>query len=526
MLDFFYNNKIKKLINFNKLYFNDKIKIKNNAQILCEFSDNYSNIVAFSYLNYVLKKKYKCKSVGYINVFRDNYLNLLKLRFQKIINYRIFALYKSFLIDDFTFAFQNSNIQKTAENYLKQNFNKIKNNKDILNLKVNNILIGDYIYDSYLKENKLPTIFDINDKKFKNFLEKSLYGFFFWLNYIKKNKIVAVILSHTVYADSMIARIASHRNITCYQCNWHNVQKIKKNRKNAYLEFKTFKKDFANLPIKNKKIAIKKTEIEIKRRLNYGIGFDNINFKRPTFDKNFSNKRIIKKSKRKKILISSHCFLDAPHSYGPKGYLFEDFYIWLKFLYDFSKETTYDWYIKSHPNQLPYSKIIMREFLKNKKNFIYVSPSISNLQLIKEGVDCVLTVYGTVGWEFAYFKIPVINASTSNPHINYNFNLHARNIEEYKNMILNFSKYKLNYDKKKIVEYYFMKNIYTKSDWMFDDYYETMKEINGYNNLRNQVFYEYWIKNFSKEKFLKIMKTLERHILSKDNFLTKSSYLK
>ena len=93
-------------------------------------------------------------------------------------------------------------------------------------------------------------------------------------------------------------------------------------------------------------------------------------------------------------------------------------------------------------------------------------------------------------------------------------------------MILNFSKYKLNYDKKKIVEYYFMKNIYTKSDWMFDDYYETMKEINGYNNLRNQVFYEYWIKNFSKEKFLKIMKTLERHILSKDNFLTKSSYLK
>ena len=30
---------------------------------------------------------------------------------------------------------------------------------------------------------------------------------------------------------------------------------------------------------------------------------------------------------KKKILISSHCFLDAPHSYGPEGDIFEDYYV-------------------------------------------------------------------------------------------------------------------------------------------------------------------------------------------------------
>ena len=525
MLNFVLNSKIKRFINFNKSYFKNEIKIKNNLKILCEFSDNNSNIVAFSYLNYILKKKYNCKSFGYINFFKRSYFDLLKLNVQKFIGYKYFGLFKSFLIDDFIIAFGNIKTQKKVKNYLDNNFVKIKTNRDLLFLKINNILIGDYIYDSYLKENKLPTINNLNDKKFIKFFKKSLNNFYYWEDYFKKNKVVAVILSHTVYADSIIARIASSRNITSYQCNWHNIQKIKKNRINAYIEFKTFRKDFSKLSMRNKKIAIKKTKFEIENRLNLGIGFDNININKSSFNKKFSKKRIIQNNNKKKILISSHCFLDAPHSYGPYGDIFEDYYIWLDFLYNFSRETKYDWYIKSHPNQLSDSNMIMRNFLLNRNNFKFVSPSVSNLQLIKEGVNCVLTVNGTVGWEFAYFRIPVINASINNPHISYNFNLHPRNLSEYKKMILNFSNYKINYDKKKIIEYYFMKNIYTKSNWLLENYYRTIKDINGYENLKKNEFYEYWIKNFSKQKFEKILSVVSNHISSSENYLKNSSFL-
>tara|TARA_B100001027_G_scaffold215405_1_gene189296 strand:+ start:6327 stop:6779 length:453 start_codon:yes stop_codon:yes gene_type:complete len=110
-----------------------------------------------------------------------------------------------------------------------------------------------------------------------------------------------------------------------------------------------------------------------------------------------------------------------------------------------------------------------------------------------------LTVYGTISWEYAYFGIPVINATTDNPHILYDFNLHARNVEEYENMILNFDKYKINYDKSNIKEFYLMHNLVRKSDWLLDDFNEVTNKI-GYKNFTKLKFYEYFIKHLNKDK--------------------------
>ena len=68
------------------------------------------------------------------------------------------------------------------------------------------------------------------------------------------------------------------------------------------------------------------------------------------------------------------------------------------------KKTDYIWYIKSHPSQLNGSIKILENFLLENKHFKFLNPSVSNFQLIKEGIDCVLTVNGSVGWEFAFLK--------------------------------------------------------------------------------------------------------------------------
>ena len=175
---YYYNYKFKKYINFDKLFF-DKINVKRNGKILCEFTNNFSNIVAFSYLNFVLKQKFQCESVGYINYFKKNLLSLLIMKFKKIINYKLFSLYKSFLVDDFIIAHENYNVEKKVDTYLKNNLSKIKNTRNLLNLKINNILIGDYIYDSFLKTYKEPTIHNLHDKVFINFFKKNLCSFFF-----------------------------------------------------------------------------------------------------------------------------------------------------------------------------------------------------------------------------------------------------------------------------------------------------------------------------------------------------------
>jgi hypothetical protein len=70
----------------------------------------------------------------------------------------------------------------------------------------------------------------------------------------------------------------------------------------------------------------------------------------------------------------------------------------------------------------------------------------SHLQLKEEGINFGLTVYGTIGFEYAALGIPVINASLCNPRIRYHFNIHPRTIDEYRIILLNLPDQKLDID--------------------------------------------------------------------------------
>ena len=126
--------------------------------------------------------------------------------------------------------------------------------------------------------------------------------------------------------------------------------------------------------------------------------------------------------------------------------------------------------------------------------------------------------------QLVYIK-HLINATTDNPHILYDFNLHARNLEEYENMILNFDKYKINYDKNNIKEFYLMHNLVRKSDWLLDDFNEVTNKI-GYKNFAKLKFYEYFIKHFNKDKntiigelLLNFLKNDKEYYLKNKSFL-------
>ena len=90
------------------------------------------------------------------------------------------------------------------------------------------------------------------------------------------------------------------------------------------------------------------------------------------------------------------------------------------------------WYIKTHPDFLPGNLEIINELKKYFKNIKILPSNTSHHNIINSGIDFVLTVNGSVGIEYAYNKIPVINASINNPNINYNYNIHPKSIKEYK----------------------------------------------------------------------------------------------
>ena len=246
--------------------------------------------------------------------------------------------------------------------------------------------------------------------------------------------------------------------------------------------------------------------------------FDLNSAQKSPFNLEYYKGKIIKKSSNIKILVAAHCFLDSPHIFGK--FFFPDFMQWLNFLSKISKKTNYDWYIKSHPNfnQLTYD--FLKEFVRENKKFTLLPLNYGHKQIIKEKIDFALTVYGTIGWEYAYKGVPVINASKNNPHFNYNFNINPKSFSEYKKILLNLKKTKIKINKSHILEFYFMAYVYYVVDWLFRDQFFLKKSLKNFDTSFKEQTYIKWINNFSKIKHRNIISSLSVFFESKNYKIT------
>ena len=199
-------------------------------------------------------------------------------------------------------------------------------------------------------------------------------------------------------------------------------------------------------------------------------------------NKYYKTKNKISKSNRKiKVLISPHSFSDAPHVRGKT--LFVDFYEWLIYLFNESKNTNYDWYIKFHPNYVNFfddTYSLIKDLVNKKfRNIKWLSPKIKNYDLIrKKRIDACFTVHGSIGYEMALLNVPVINASIYNPHRNYNFNLHPKNLRQFKSIFKNLNKIDLNLNKNKILEYIFMHEMFFDKTWLGQEFNNSTPNTN------------------------------------------------
>lgn len=135
--------------------------------------------------------------------------------------------------------------------------------------------------------------------------------------------------------------------------------------------------------------------------------------------------------------MALHDFFDAPHCYGNAFY--PDFYLWLDTLGQLSESTDYEWYLKSNPFEMGESAHIVNR-LKSKYPKSNILPkNFSVKEICDFGIDLVLTVYGTVAWEYSVVGITVINASKNHPHSNFSFSITPNNELEFERLLLNIA---------------------------------------------------------------------------------------
>lgn len=489
--------KEKKLLKFFK-----ESSISNGSgkeQVLIEFIPVYSNILA---LHYFLKAFRTMSNASYVS-----YIIKPKKPWFGVINNKYLKLFKFMGVNRFIFAHSSEVSTDEVDNYYNSLKLNIKTKHELEMLEFDGVWVGDIIYDSYLMKKTSPTV-ELDSLLLKEEICEAIAYYLFWKNYFDKNKIAAVLVSHTVYSHfTVICRLAVKNGIKAYQVNDSSLYQLSKERTHAYVEFRDLKKVFNKLTPEIQAKGIEWAKERFRLKFEGNVGVDMRYSKKSAWGGWDENLNIIKPSEKIKVFVALHCFFDSPHSYGLN--LFPDFYEWLDFLGQVSLKTDYEWYVKTHPDFLPANVGIVESFVKKYPKFTLLPSDTSHHYIIKSGINFLLSVYGTVGSEYAYFGIPVINASTNNPHIAFSFNLNPKSLEEYEDCLMNLGKSDFKIDKEEVFQFYFMRFYVYKQSWLWGSYDEMLAAIGGANNLGGDNIIGYFFQknlNDLEDKSLMIVK--------------------
>jgi hypothetical protein len=128
------------------------------------------------------------------------------------------------------------------------------------------------------------------------------------------------------------------------------------------------------------------------------------------------------------VIVFMHDFYDSPNLYYDM--VFPDFWEWLCVTIETLTKYSIPFFLKPHPNQIPISRDAVADLIRKYPSVRLIPSAVNNLKLVKGGISCAVTVYGSVANEMAYFGIPTICCSR-HPHSSFDFCRTAKSESEY-----------------------------------------------------------------------------------------------
>jgi hypothetical protein len=385
------------------------------------------------------------------------------------------------------------------------------------------VLIGDLIYDTYLRETNHPTI-NLDDDRYKELINKAMELVDFWIEYLQEEKVVAICVSHTVYLHAIPARVGVLLEREVFQVNLNAIYRVTRDFPFAYTDFRKYKEQFKQISQEAQTAGLVSSKVRLEKRFNGEIGVDMSYSSKSAFTiNNFKKDTGIKGNEKIKILVAVHDFFDSPHSFGDNFY--PDFYLWIQRLSELALRTDYDWYIKTHPDVTGAGIMAIEDIVSSSNCFKVIAADTSHHDLIRDGINFVLTVYGTVGMEYPALGVPAINASLNNPHAAYGFSITPKSRREYEAVILNLGhwmNYSINLDE--IYEYYFIHHVYNLKDWIFVDHEEMLMEVGGYKASNNSKIYKYFLDSENKRTLNDYRTAIDAFLNSNDTRIRREHF--
>lgn len=332
-------------------------------------------------------------------------------------------------------------------------------------LSVNGVIVGDLIYDEYLRTRLLPTI-DLDSRDFREFLVRSLTLVYNWMSFFSRNQVISVV-STDVYLQSVPARIAHVYGIDSFVVDSTSTftYRLSRSRSRTRDQYRDYPKLFSKLDRVDQKLALEKAEGSINNRLVSGSSDPLVNNKSAWTNDYIG--RQIEEHDGLNILVAAHDFSDSPHS---AFHFYPDFYVWLERLGEIAESSRHKWYVKTHSDASSETLLAVSDLTARFPKLQLVDKNTSHKQLIQEGVSLALTVLGTIGVEYASQGLPVINATKQHTHMGYSFNINPKSRDEYEAILRGFEgldhvSHDINHAQ--VLEYIFMHRFYNRKSLIY-----------------------------------------------------------
>jgi hypothetical protein len=472
--------------------------------ILVESQQAFSNQIALSYFVPELAQKHMAGINSYTMMKKGKFSNIKETVRNINSIYFAFGAKKHLVIDG----------GKTG--YWEMYSPQINSKTQLEEFRLEGIRIGDLIYDTYLRRSKQPTV-NLQDDYFIEIFDECVSYFYSFLLLFDAREIRGVCVSHCVYHFAIPLRIAIKYGIEVFQVTGESVHRLSAENSHAYTNFKYYRRKFVEAEPRYSQIGLSRAMRSLEFRVDGNLSADMPYSTKSAFERTSTDDtEVIAPSARLKILVAIHDFFDSPHSYGDNFY--PDFLVWLDRLGEISNSTDYDWYIKTHRDPIANPDQILAQFLDKYPKFQILDKDIDHHTLIQQGIDLALTVYGTIGMEYPYLGVPVINASQNNPHVSYNFSFTPSSKDEYEEILKSLEDFEPEINLEEIVEYYFMAHIYELQSLFYIDYASYLENVGGYSNSIGVESLRFFL-NSTKERIS------DTHInLAMKNFISSKNY--
>jgi hypothetical protein len=325
---------------------------------------------------------------------------------------------------------------------------------DLINLKVDGVLIGDLVSDAFLRYKPAPSV-SLKDIYLLVIIWQAYRDIRRAKKYFKKVKPKLYLTSYSTYIHHGIAaRVALMSGVRVF--SFGNYQEFAKELSQSdwfhTKNTESYLREFSKLTNLEKKIALSKSALD--DRISGVIDSATSFMKRSAYSDTSEAVPDVKGA----IVVFLHDFYDSPHIYPDM--VFPDFWEWACFTIDTLNKANIKFVIKPHPNQINLSDSVLVELKKRYPGITILSPKINNKQMVDAGAVCAVTVYGSVAHEMAYMGLPTI-ASARHPHISFDFCKTAKNKIEYTELLSSANQIALDKAemKRQSLIFYYMHNL-------------------------------------------------------------------